>query len=341
VDATKEPAIVKVSVITPVFNGAKFVPELLESILNQDFDSYEHIVVNDGSTDNTSQAIADFVRFNETNKIRIINQRNMGEAEAINNAVENSYGEYLIVVNIDDPLGNQAISTLAKKLDENQKVVVAYPDWDMIDSDGKTIKSVRTLNYSQSKLIEDLHCTPGPGAMIRKSALERKALRCHKYRFLSDFEQWVYLSTKGDFVRVPETLATWRLHSESATSSSRGLPVMKEYASLLEDMKSEKNIFPSNSNLNLRHFESSCYYFMSMQKLYDSRVPGRRLLLKSFAKLYLRKEPGKRRSFVVILGILFYPTLNIAASVARKFEINLPPFILGLPSLSFKTRDRH
>lgn len=326
------------SVITPVFNGAEYVSELLHSVSIQDFKSFEHILVNDGSTDTTATVIDKYIQQSQSSNIRAISQKNMGEAAAINRAVSEAIGDYLIIVNVDDPIYETALSRLVQKLEEDTSIVVAYPDWEMINSAGETMKIVRTLDFSKSKLIEDVQCLPGPGAMIRKSVLDREFLRSTQYRFLSDYEQWLYLSTKGDFARVPDVLATWRSHEASATSSSRGIPVTKEYSSLLTEVIENFEKFSQGKNLNKRHIESSYYYFMGIQKLYDSRVPGRRMILKSLTKTYLRHEPGKRRSFIVIFGVIFYPSLNLAASVARILKLPAPPFILGLPAYSFKRR---
>lgn len=326
------------TVITPVFNGAEYVAELLHSVSIQDFKSFEHILVNDGSTDATAEVIDQYIQQSPSSNIRVISQINMGEAAAINRAVMEATGDYLIIVNVDDPIYETALSRLVQKLDEDASVVVAYPDWEMINSVGETMKIVKTLDFSKSKLIEDVQCIPGPGAMIRKEALDRDYLRSTQYRFLSDYEQWLYLSTKGDFARVPDILATWRSHEASATSSSRGIPVTKEYSSLLAEVVENLEKFSQGKKLNKRHIQSSYYYFMSTQKLYDSRVPGRRMILKSLTKTYFRHEPGKRRSFIVVFGVFFYPSLNLAASVARILKLPAPPFILGLPAYSFKRR---
>ena len=326
------------SVITPVFNGAQYVAELLQSVSNQDFKSFEHILVNDGSTDTTAEVINEYIQQSQSSNIRVINQKNMGEAAAINTAAIEAGGDYLIIINVDDPIYQTALSRLVNKLEGDKSIVVAYPDWEMINSAGETMKIVRTLDFSKSRLIEDVQCLPGPGAMIRKSALDRSYLRSTQYRYLSDYEQWLYLSTKGDFARVPDVLATWRSHEASATSSSRGVPVMKEYSTLLAEVIENITAFSQGKKLNQRHIESSYYYFMSIQKLSDSRVPGRRMILKSLAKTYLRQEPGKRRSFVIIFGVLFYPSLNLAASVARRLDLAVPPFILGLPAYTFRRR---
>ena len=328
----------KISVVTPIHNGEKFILELCKSILNQSCLPLEHIVVNDGSIDKTSDLLQKYRSQTTSYDVVIIEHANKGEAESINQALTIARGEYLIVVNVDDPLELKALEQISKVLGEEPETVVAYPDWKMIDDEGLLIQNVSTLEYSKAALLDDLVCIPGPGAMIRKTAINRDFLRNPGYRYISDYEQWVYLSSQGSFTRVPEILASWRSHGLGATSSSRGLPVALEYKKFQDETLATLRDSELIKTLDVNRFNASCFYMIAMQKLYDGSLPGRRMMLKSLKTLYWRNESGKRRKATIILGVLLYPSLNLAASVARILKLPAPPFILGLPAYAFRRR---
>lgn len=320
-----------ISVITPIHNGEKFIAELCDSILNQTCLPLEHVVVDDGSSDSTNDLLHDYHRKTSTYDVVVIEHANVGEAESINRAVTKARGDYLIVVNVDDPLEAQALEMLSKVLREDAESVVAYPDWKMIDVKGFVIQSVSTLEYSKSTLLDDLVCIPGPGAMIRKSAIERNYLRDASYRYISDYEQWVYLSSKGSFTRVPMILASWRSHGAGATNSSRGKPVALEYKKFQEETLMNLGLQGPPIDFDVKRFNASSFYMIAMQKLYDRSIPGRRMMLKSLVSTYSRHGSGKRRSVSIILGVLLYPSLNLFASLCRQLKLRVPQFILSLP----------
>ena len=96
-----------ISIILPVFNGEKFIGKAIESVLNQSLNDFELIIVNDGSTDSTSDIINSF----KDNRIKIINQNNKGPGQARNNGLEIASGEYVMFLDADDWFCEDALQT--------------------------------------------------------------------------------------------------------------------------------------------------------------------------------------------------------------------------------------
>ncbi|WP_405306650.1 glycosyltransferase family 2 protein [Methanobrevibacter sp.] len=90
--------MVKISVILPAFNSQKYIKKSVESVLAQTMGDFELIIVNDGSTDNTLDAINSF----SDDRIRIINQSNQGPGAARNNALKMANGDYIMYLDSDD-----------------------------------------------------------------------------------------------------------------------------------------------------------------------------------------------------------------------------------------------
>ena len=112
-----------VSIITPCFNGEKFVHRLLDSILCQTYKNIEFIFVNDGSTDNTEQMILSYKqKFTKRDiKFIYIHKKNGGQASAINEGLKIFKGKYLTWPDSDDWLTDDAIEKKVNFLEENQE----------------------------------------------------------------------------------------------------------------------------------------------------------------------------------------------------------------------------
>lgn len=97
--------MIKISVILPVFNGEKYINKAIESVLNQSLSEFELIIVNDGSTDSTLDVINAF----DDERIHVISQSNMGPGAARNRALEMARGEYVMFLDSDDWLLDDAL----------------------------------------------------------------------------------------------------------------------------------------------------------------------------------------------------------------------------------------
>ena len=101
----------KVSVIVPVYNSCEYIGSTLDSIINQDFSSFELIVIDDGSTDNSLEIIKEKL-LKSTISYEIIHQENAGVSHARNVGIEKATGEYLVFVDSDDYITGNHLSEL-------------------------------------------------------------------------------------------------------------------------------------------------------------------------------------------------------------------------------------
>ncbi|WP_458454563.1 glycosyltransferase family 2 protein [Methanobrevibacter sp.] len=143
---------IKVSVIVPVFNAGEYIGKTIDSIINQDFDSYEIIVVDDGSTDGSLEIIKKTLE-NSQIPNRIIHQKNSGVSVARNNAIDVSKGEYIVFVDADDYITSNHISTLYNgKSDFSLTLVVKKDGEKLTDPKPYTQKSIKTEDFIKMEL---------------------------------------------------------------------------------------------------------------------------------------------------------------------------------------------
>ena len=111
-----------ISVIVPVYNVAAYLPECLDSILSQDYDKLEVILIDDGSTDDSGAICDDYAR--RDSRIRVIHQKNGGAAAAKNAGLRAATGEYLSFADSDDFLEPGAYAYMLALLKENDADIV-------------------------------------------------------------------------------------------------------------------------------------------------------------------------------------------------------------------------
>lgn len=217
-----------VSVITPAYNRASYLDETILSVLGQDYPGIEYIVLDDGSTDNTREVLEKY-----NGRIIWETHPNMGETRTVNKGFSMTHGEIVVVVNSDDPLLPGAISTAVDFMLAHPDIIVAYPDWNYIGPDSEVTGHLQVRDYDYMFMVRRHFCTPGPGAFIRRRALELTGPRDPDFRYVADFEYWLRLGIYGKFARIPKTLATFRVHSDSASVSARGVEMAEEHIRLV------------------------------------------------------------------------------------------------------------
>ena len=300
------------SIITPVYNGEKWISETIRSVLEtcKGFD-FEYIVVNDGSSDNTLKFLSNF-----SDEIQIIDQENQGEAESVNTGLRTAIGKYILVVSADDPMRSPELLRLAKEaFEQDRNVVCAYPSWSVIDSNSHVLRNVDVDDFSERTLIGQHKCIVGPGGVFcRTTALEIGGRRSN-LKFTSDYEFWLRLSQKGQFIRIPGYLAYWREHELSTSIAQRGVVMANERISVIRDFLSEN----LHIQKNLKHMAiSSAYYQAALLVYFDQNVPAKKFLLRALCSYpkNLFAFDGK-----VILYILLSPYSRFALKILKRLGL--------------------
>jgi len=140
----------KVSLIVAAYNIEKYIKKCLQSLINQTLLNIEIIVVNDGSTDNTLKEINRMEEVDD--RIKIINQTNKGVMRAREVGFERAKGEYLLFVDGDDWLAENAIEVLYEKAKQNDYDIVCYKFY---FTDGFEIKKSSTKKINYDMLVGD------------------------------------------------------------------------------------------------------------------------------------------------------------------------------------------
>ena len=220
-----------VTVLTPAYNRADYLDETIQSVLTQDYPNIEYIVLDDGSKDNTPQVLQRY-----TGRITWETQPNMGESRTVNKGWRRAQGKYVVVVNSDDPLLPGALRCSVEFMEQRPEVLVGYPNWTKIGPQGETLLQVQLPEFDYAYMFKMHHCVVGPGAIIRRTAFDLVGYRDEAFRYVADYEYWLRLGLYGPMARIPQTLATFRVHPDSASVSNTGALMAEEHIRLMRKM---------------------------------------------------------------------------------------------------------
>ncbi len=257
--AAADPRLPLVTIVTPTYDRANFLPETIDSILGQDYPHLEYVVLDNGSTDNTQEILrryGDAIRWEH-------HRENIGISRAINRGFELARGEIVGFVSSDDPLLPGAISALVEVFQSAPEVLVVYPDWDLIDGDGRHVQHIDAFDYAYVDMVRYHHTYPGPGALFRRSVLDRIGGLDESYRIVSDYDFWLRAGLLGPFRRCPRTLARYRLHGTAATHAERGVEMAREHVRVIDKLYERADLPPEVLAVRTEAYRNA-YYVAAM-----------------------------------------------------------------------------
>ena len=210
-----------VSIVIPVYNGARYVGQAIESALGQDYPSIEVIVVNDGSTDEgrTREAIAPYLP-----RVRYFEKPNGGVASALNFGIARMRGGYLSWLSHDDLYRSDKVSRQVARMSELESEAILYTDFDIVDENGNRVSRVRVpagdaRNFRYVLTMQNfLH---GCSLLIPRRCLEEVGVFDERLRTTQDYDLWFRLAERYAFWHMPEPLILSRHHAEQGTHRMR------------------------------------------------------------------------------------------------------------------------
>jgi glycosyltransferase involved in cell wall biosynthesis len=301
-----------VTIITPAYNRAFFLEETIQSVLAQDYPCIEYIVLDDGSTDNTREVLAKY-----SGTIYWESHSNMGETRTVNKGFGMAKGEIVCVVNSDDPLLPGAVNTAVEFLQSHSDILVAYPDWIRLGADSKVISYVQVPEYDYLYMLRCHQCIVGPGAFIRCKSFDLTGMRDPEFRYVADFEYWLRLGLYGPFARIPETLATFRVHPDSVSMSRMGAAMADEHIRMMQKFYSLPDLPPQVLEVRAEAF--SWAHYVAAGRCESVREAARKHYLKS-VRYYPVSFLGKHGLKIVFFLLFPRPLFEILNRVWREFR---------------------
>ncbi len=242
----------KVSVVIPAYNHEKYVGEAIQSVLDQTFQDFELIIINDGSTDNTEAEILKF----KDERIRYYSQGNRGLSATLNRGIELARGEYFNFLPSDDAFFPEKLEIQLKIFEEDPALglVFAYPQ--LIDAEGREIKDDLVAQWAivpyETKeeifpALFERNFLSAPTALIKMDCFRRVGVFDESLKYAQDYDMWMKVLKYYECRLMKQPLVRYRWHGENLTWAPT-LETERERAKLLLNAYlslSIKEIFPS------------------------------------------------------------------------------------------------
>lgn len=203
-----------VSLVIPAYNHANYLPQAIRSILAQDYPHVELIVIDDGSTDETENALAEL-----GSQFAWISQSNMGQSKTLTRGWEMAKGDVLGYLSADDVLEPGAVSASVAALISTPGAVATYCDFNLLDPHSRIVRRVTLQEFHYDEMLAHVSCPVGPGAFFLRSAYLQSGPWNPCYQQMPDYDFWLRLGLYGTFVHLPQVLAGFRVHEGSQTYS--------------------------------------------------------------------------------------------------------------------------
>ena len=273
-----------VSVITPTYNHEKFIKYCIESVLNQTYQNWEMIIIDDFSSDGTAEIIENYIKKDKRIKT-IRHTENYGIyrlSDSYNEALKIARGEFIAILEGDDYWPKDKLEKQIVFF-SNDKVVLVWGKGAYVDEENKVIKQMpfpkinlksmyiyqnRPIGIILKKLLLENVIIPAASVMLRKSTiLSINGFKQPPNISYVDYPTWLELSLKGEFRFSDYILGYWRIHSFQVTANLLNEQIFGRSKMALEFCKSLPDDFKKSLEINDKPIEVRYYWFEGRSNL--------------------------------------------------------------------------
>jgi glycosyltransferase involved in cell wall biosynthesis len=231
--------MVKISIVTPTLNCARFVRYAIESVLSQRGDFELEYIIRDGlSTDGTLDVLQEY-----SSKCRIISEKDGSPQAAINAGLSQASGDVLAWLNADDVYEPGALQSVVEEFSKHPESAWGYGRCRIIDENGKEIRNLITWyknvlgwRYSRNVLLCENYVSQ-PATFFRREYWQKTGGLSTAYKAAFDYDLWLRFAALGPAFPIHEYLARFRRHSGSISENNFALQ-FKEESSIMSSQGS-------------------------------------------------------------------------------------------------------
>lgn len=204
----------KISIVLPVHNGEKYISQAIESVLQQSYENWELIIVNDCSIDGTSRIINDYEK--KDTRIRVYNNdKNLKLPATLNVGFSYAKGDYFTWTSDDNILLPQFLEVLNRYLNDNEQVDFVYSDYIGIDSEGNEL-GVRHMLEPENMIYQN---SVGASFLYRRKIYDEIGGYSPEWFLVEDYEYWLRVYKRYRMMHVEDILYQYRFHDQSLSKT--------------------------------------------------------------------------------------------------------------------------
>lgn len=307
--------MIKYSFIVPVYNTEKYLKKCLDSLVNQTYKDFEIIVVNDGSTDKSSNIISKYQK--KYKNIIVIDKENEGLSMARNRGVQKSSGKYIIFVDSDDYVSNKLLEEVDKKIDDSDilRFQIATEDEEYTKINEYHEEGFESMcGYDAFKYLSSYHFVePAWCYVIRKNYYIENKFSFKKGVYHEDFGLIPYVIYKARKVKSIDFIGYYYIQRNGSIMNNNDYKkTVKKAFDMIEQYKAMR-LFAKNINRKNNLDD----YFLSY--ISNSVIVKARELKKDEKKVYI----NELKKLNVFDGVLVNTRIRRFKKYLMKHNLNL------------------
>lgn len=288
------------SVVIPTYNRAEQLMLTVQSILEQSFDSFEIVIVDDGSTDNTSQIITPLL----SDKVSYVKTQNLERSHARNLGASMAKGRYLNFFDSDDIMYTDRLQKVYDFIGTSNGPDVLFTYYDLIDQSGKKIGSTERYysSFTRDLLFNNFLAT-GSVFLKRQLALANPFVEDRRLITAEDWECWLRIHALVDFAEFPESTFAIVQHGQRSLHTITSERIEERDLFFISLVKNQNNL-AKRYGRELYLFVADRYTFIALILAIGGRWTAaiHYLILSLRSSFYVVK---RRRFWGVLKNIIF------------------------------------
>ena len=229
-----------VTVIIPVYNVEKYISKCIKSLLNQTYQNFEVLLINDGTKDNSIDKVKKIIK--KDIRFKIINKENGGQGSARNVGLKEAKGEYICFIDPDDFIEKNYIELMLKKIIK-EDIDICITNFNMVDEEGRVIKIVKSkykgVYFSKERLGDFLISTNFEVSPWNKMYKKKcfKNIFFDEYLYYEDFDLMYRVIYNTNKIYFSDEILYNYVQRDSSTSRGINSKKIKDKERILEKMK--------------------------------------------------------------------------------------------------------
>lgn len=288
------------SIILPTYNRSNFLPYAIESVIKQSYNSWELIIVDDGSTDKTKNIVDKYRK--EDQRIKYFYQENQERSSARNNGIAKSTGDWICFLDSDDKFHKTHLSMFYQEITKNNHQIGIYFSGFSYSSYSKENEKYN-LDYKNNVEFVMLNSISTPRACINNKILLEQKFN-EQIKIGEDRELWSRILVKHPFF----------IHNKKTV-----IQIDHEYRSTnlgseLENIATIKKIIDANKLLISQKVKmkslSNAYFNMSKRQIKESKII-RAIFFLFLSLVYNLNNKQTKHKCILLISMMFFPKSKI------------------------------
>lgn len=230
----------KISVITVSYNQGRFIEENILSVLRQNYDNFEHIIIDASSTDNTLDILKKY------DHLKWTSEPDKGQSDGLNKGFRKATGDLIVWLNSDDVMCEGAFYVLNKYFTENPDKHVVTGNQVFINGNSEITHTVKAESFTYERLLNTRYCNVMQNSTVfRKSVLDKVGLLDETLHYTMDLDLFIRIAKEFKSYTIDADIAKFRVWEDSKTTTAQ----IKFYKNMLVLKKKHKARIFSSGNI--------------------------------------------------------------------------------------------